>query len=275
MFQIIEFIKKGRHFFVFLILEIIAVFLIFKSYYTHNISFLNSSQYINGIVYSVENEFSKYLTLYYENQKLIEENAQLRNQISTLENIQAAQNSAIPIQDSNQYQRYQYTPARIISNSVSKKHNYITLNKGDRDHITKDMAVVTDRGVIGIIDVTSNKFSRVISLLNQNIKINGNIKHKGIFGTIQWNGEDYRYIQLDDVPKHLTIEINDTVVTNVRSNIFPSGIPVGVIENFKLKDGTDEYIANVKLFENFLKVENVYIVTDFDKIEIDSLNANP
>lgn len=275
MFQLIEFIKKGRHFFAFLILEIIAVFFIFRSYYNHNIAFLNSSQYIAGTFYNVENKLSKHLTLDYENQKLLEENALLKNKISTLENIQDAYNNVLPIIDSNQYQRYQYTPTRIISNSVSRKHNYLTLNKGKRDNIGKDMAVITDRGVIGIIDATSNKFSRVISLLNENIKVNGNIKHKGIFGTIQWNGEDYRYVQLNNIPKHLIIEINDTVITDIRSNIFPSGIPIGIIENFKLKDGTDEYIANVKLFENFLKIENAYIVTDFDKIEIDSLNANP
>lgn len=137
------------------------------------------------------------------------------------------------------------------------------------------MAVITNKGVIGITDFTTNKFTRVMSLLNENIKINSNIKNKGIFGTVKWNGEDFRYVQLTNVPKHLTIEINDTVVTDIRSNIFPSGIPIGIIKDFKLKEGTDEYIANVELFENFLKIENVYIVTDFDKIETDSLYVNP
>ncbi|APD06236.1 hypothetical protein UJ101_00698 [Flavobacteriaceae bacterium UJ101] len=275
MFQIIQFIQKGRHFFVFLILEIIASILIIKSYYTHNIFFLNSTNYIAGTLYSIENKFSKHLTLDYENQKLLEENAALKNKISLLENVNAASNSSVKVSDSAQYQRYEYTPARIISNSVTKKYNYINLNKGKRDHITKDMAVITNKGVIGITDFTTNKFTRVMSLLNENIKINSNIKNKGIFGTVKWNGEDFRYVQLTNVPKHLTIEINDTVVTDIRSNIFPSGIPIGIIKDFKLKEGTDEYIANVELFENFLKIENVYIVTDFDKIETDSLYVNP
>lgn len=276
MFQIIQFIQKGRHFFVFLILEIIATVLIIKNYYTHNIFFLNSTNYISGTLYSIENKFSKHLTLDHENQKLLEENAALKGKLSLLENINAFSDSTnLHITDSSQYQRYNYTPARIISNSVDKKHNYLSLNKGKRDHISKDMAVVTDKGVIGITDFTTHKFTRVMSLLNKNTTVNSNIKNKGIFGTIKWNGEDFRYVQLTNVPKHLIIEINDTVVTDVRSNIFPSGIPIGVIKDFKLKEGTDEYIANVKLFENFLKIENVYIVTDMDKIEIDSLYVNP
>ncbi len=275
MSQIIQFILKGRHFFVFLVLEIIAASLIIGSYYTHNISFLNSTNYISGKLYSLENEFSKHLTLDLENQKLLEENAMLRNKVSILENINTASENVVQITDSIRYQRYEYIPARIISNSISKKYNYININKGKRDRITKDMAVITNKGVIGITDYTTNKFTRVMSLLNTKTRINGNIKSKGIFGTITWNGEDYRYVQLTNIPKHLMIEVNDTVVTDVHSNIFPSGIPIGIIKDFKLKTGSDEYIVNVELFENFLKIENVYVVTDFDKIEADSLYVNP
>lgn len=274
MFQIIQFILKGKHFFVFLILEIIATVLIIKSYYTHNISFWNSAHYVSGTLHSMENEFSKHLTLDHENQKLLEENTILKNRIALLENINAASKNTFKIADSLQYKRYEYTPARIISNSITKKYNYISLNKGKRDHITKDMAVITNKGVIGITDFTTHKFSRVMSLLNKNTTINSNIKNKGIFGTIKWNGEDFRYVQLTNIPKHLRVEINDTVVTDIRSNIFPSGIPIGVVKDFKLKEGTDKYVANVTLFENFLKIENVYIVTDFDKIETDSLHVN-
>ncbi len=275
MSQIIQFIQKGRHFFVFLVLEIIAISLIIGSYYTYTISFLNSTNYISGKLYYFENEFSKHLTLDLENQKLLEENATLRNKISILENINAASENAVQITDSIRYQRYEYIPARIISNSISKKHNYININKGKRDRITQDMAVITHKGVIGITDYTTHKFARVMSLLNKKTKINGNIKSKGVFGTVTWNGEDYRYVQLTDIPKHITLEIKDTVVTDVHSNIFPSGIPIGIIKDFKLKAGSDEYIINVELFENFLKIENVYVVTDFDKIETDSLYVNP
>lgn len=275
MFQIIQFIQKRSHFFVFLILEIVAVALIIRSYYTHTIYFLNSANYISGSLYSAENNFSKYLTLDSENQKLLEENTVLKNKISILENINASSGSAIQIVDSTQFQRYKYIPARIISNTVSKKNNYLSINKGRRDQITQDMAVITDKGVIGITDFTTNKFTRVMSLLNENTRINSNIKNKGVFGTVEWNGVDYRYVQLRDIPKHLKIEINDTVVTDIRSNIFPSGIPIGIIKDFKLEEGTDEYVANVELFEDFVKVENVYVVTDFDKIETDSLHVRP
>ncbi|MFV0531462.1 MAG: rod shape-determining protein MreC [Flavobacteriales bacterium] len=275
MFQIIQFIQRRSHFFVFLILEIVAVALIIRSYYTHTIYFLNSANYISGSLYSAENNFSKYLTLDSENQKLLEENTVLKNKISILENINASSGSAIQIVDSTQFQRYKYIPARIISNTVSKKNNYLSINKGRRDQITQDMAVITDKGVIGITDFTTNKFTRVMSLLNENTRINSNIKNKGVFGTVEWNGVDYRYVQLRDIPKHLKIEINDTVVTDIRSNIFPSGIPIGIIKDFKLEEGTDEYVANVELFEDFVKVENVYVVTDFDKIETDSLHVRP
>ncbi len=273
MYQILQFIIKGRHFFVFFILEAIAIVLIGKNYYTHNINFLNVATSINSSIYSIENNISKHLTLDNENQKLLKENASLRNKISVLENMNSAFDESFQVIDSSNYQRYNYTPSRIISNSITKKFNYLKLNKGKRDKITKDMAVITSKGVIGITDVTTNKFSRVISLLNEHIKINSTIKTKGIFGTINWNGKDSRYVQLTGIPKHYKIEINDTIVTDIRSNIFPPGIPIGTIKDYNLKKGTDEYIANIELFENFSKVENVYIVTNLDKIEMDSLHV--
>ena len=274
MIDLFYFIKKRKYFFVFLFLEIIASVLIIKSYYFHNTMLLNGFNSIAGELSIIENKFSKYLTLDRENQRLLTENANLKTKLSLIENIDPANERNIKVIDSSQYQRYRYIPARIIWNSINKNNNYLHLNKGKRDHIHPDMAVITDKGIIGIIDYTTQKFSRAISILNKNIRVDGNIKHKGIFGTITWDGRDPGYVQLTGLPKHLVVKINDTVLTSKQSQIFPSGIPIGVIKDFKLKEGQNEYIAEVKLFEDFSKIKHAYIITDLDKAETDSLYAH-
>ena len=153
-----------------------------------------------------------------------------------------------------------------IKNSIYKPNNIITLNKGKNDGIIKDMAVISNAGVVGIVINTSNNYCTAISLLNSKLSINAKVKRTNFFGTLYWNGESYKYTTLSDIPDHTTLYKGDEIVTAGFSTIFPEGITIGTVQSFE-KLGSF-YKIKVKLSQDFNKLRNVYIIDYLEKEEI-------
>ncbi|NJK85384.1 MAG: rod shape-determining protein MreC [Bacteroidales bacterium] len=156
--------------------------------------------------------------------------------------------------DTGANKKYVFIHARVINNSTDKQYNYITLNRGNKDGIEKEMAVVCSDGIVGVVKEVSENFSSVISLLNLNIKINAKIKKSGYFGPLQWTGTGYRKAVLSDIPHHVKITLGDTIVTSGFSAMIPEGYMIGVISDFKLKGG-NYYEIEVDLSTDFKKPE--------------------
>jgi len=155
---------------------------------------------------------------------------------------------------------YEFISAKVINNSTNKLQNYITLNKGLRDGIKVDMGVIGDEGVVGIIKTVSDKFSVVIPVLNDKIKINCKFKKNNYSGPLQWPGVDYRYAELKDIARHVEFSLGDSLVTSGFTNTFPEGIPVGTIENFNIKESEAYYNIKVKLAVNFRTLSHVKVI---------------
>lgn len=256
MRELLRFFLKYHFFILFIILESLGILLLVQNNKYQNAKFVNFTQNFKGIVYKRTSNIRDYSSLRDENRKLIEENNQLYNQLSEY------YSDGNVYYDTTHIKKYQYIPARVINNSTSKQYNYITLNKGRKDGIEKEMAVVSNEGVIGVVKEVSENFSSVISLLNLNLKINAKIKRSGYFGPLQWSGTGYRKAILNDIPHHVTIRPGDTIVTSGYSAMFPEGYMVGVISDFKLKGG-NYYEVIVDLSTDFKKLRNVQVVKNY------------
>jgi len=133
------------------------------------------------------------------------------------------------------------------------------------------MGVITDNGILGIIENTSNKFATVQSILNEKSNINAKIKNTDHFGSLVWNAENYNAVQLIDIPRLVPLLVGDTIVTGAMSSIFPENIPIGTINKFKLDDSENFYTIDVSLFNDMTNIKNVYIVSNANKKEIEEL----
>jgi len=101
--------------------------------------------------------------------------------------------------------------------------------------------------------------------------ISGKLKKDNSFGSVSWNGLDYRYVQLSDIPSHVEVELGDTVVTRGSSTYFPEGILIGTVEALDVKPGESFYTIKVKLAVDFKTVTYVEIIENRDKEEIKEL----
>jgi len=258
MRNLLKFIIKFHVTFIFIVIEVIAFFLTIQNNTYQKASFINSSLEITGNIYKTYSSLTNYFNVKYENDILSRENTQLRRLIRTN---YIYNNSYIYHNTDKLYKlKYDYINAKVVNNSVFKQTNYITLDKGSKQGVKTDMGVINYLGVVGIVKDVSNNFSLVIPLINTNAHISAKIKHSNYFGTISWDGTDYRFATLNEIPFHVKINIGDTVVTSGYSAIFPEGIMVGVITYYDFNQGKDFYNIKLKLSTNFIELNHVNIV---------------
>ena len=90
-------------------------------------------------------------------------------------------------------------------------------------------------------------------------------------GSLVWEGGDFRYAVVEDIPTTHQLYENDTIVTSGLANDFPEGIAVGYIESFESESGSGFYKIKVRLATDFNNLSHVYIVDNHFKAEQDSL----
>ncbi len=269
MQQIISFLYKNKLFILFLLLEVLAVLFTIQSHSFHKSKFVNSANFISGGIYDRVNNFKEFFLLKKENQRLSEENAYLRNLLA-IENKDSVSTDVLVLDSLKYNQKYSYTSAKVINNNYRKNNNYLTIDRGSNSGVEPDLGVINSKGIVGITKSVSNNYATVLSILNVNSRINAKLLNSDYFGSLSWDNEDYNVVQLQDLPVQASIYVGDTIVTGGKSTIFPEGIPIGTIRDFKTQNNRYEYI-NIGLFNDMSSIGYVQVIKNFDKLEIQNL----
>jgi rod shape-determining protein MreC len=265
MQQLINFLFKNKHVLLFILLLAISFTFTLQTQSFHKSKFINSANFISGGIYENANAISSYLSLKEEHDKLAEENSYLRKLLI---------NTELEPKDFNLVSREKYAvyPAKVINNNFSRSNNFLTINKGSAHGIKEDFGVISSKGIVGIIRNTSKNYATVLSVLNTlDTRINAQIKKSGDVATLIWNGKDPNILQLVDLPKLVQIKKGDTVETNMYSSIFPEGVPIGKILEFKLNKNNNYYDIDVELFNDMTNIKHVYIIENKAREEIKKL----
>jgi len=271
MQQIINFIFRNKNLLLYLFLLFISLAFTIQSHSYHQSKFFNSANWLTGGVYKTTNGIFSYFNLEKENQKLVDENMRLRRIIINNEYNEEVAIDSVAL-DSTLLD-FTIISAKIIKNSYSNLDNYITLNKGSKDGIKQDMGVITPNGILGIIENTSGKFSRVQSILNRKSNLNAKLKNTDNFGSLIWDTKDFNTVQLIDIPRRIPIKVGDTILTGAASSIFPENIPIGTIKSFGLDVSKSSYRINISLFNDMSNLKNVYIINNTNRVVLEELES--
>ncbi|MBI2721586.1 MAG: rod shape-determining protein MreC [Bacteroidetes bacterium] len=271
MRNLLAFVIKNNFIFVFILLQAICVILMVKNNGFQGSHVLNSANNTVGSVYKVAANTNEYFSLKSENDILAKENSILRTLLKSNYNV-------IPLTeyeklDTIYKQQYSYISAKVVNSSANKRRNYLTLNIGTQQGIGHDMAVMSSEGIVGIVTNASQNFCSVMSVLHKDVRVNCQLKKDGSYGPLIWDGKDYRFCSLTDIPTHAKIKQGDTVITSELSGIFPEGIMVGTVDSFERRQNEGFYTVKVKLSTDLKKVNHVYIIKNKFKGERDSLET--
>lgn len=230
---------------------------------------INSSNRVAANVYQIESNTKEYFSLKHHNQLLLAENVALRNKLKS--NYMLSTLNEFVKKDTVYKLQYQYIGAKVVNASVNNRNNYITLNVGSSSGVTRDMGVFNTEGMIGFVKDVSENYASVMSVLHKDFAVNCQLKRDGSYGPLIWDGKDYEYCLLTDIPTHAKIKTNDTVITSEISSYFPEGIMVGTIESYERRQNEQFYTVKVKLSAKMKNLNQVYVIKNRFRSEKDSL----
>lgn len=256
----------------FVLLWSLSFLLVIKNNNFQQVSVFNSTNKVVASVLEAVNYVKEYINLKENNASLARENSNLKSLLPGT----WYENKALRtvVDDSLRTQQYTYITGRVVNNSINRRSNYLTLDKGSIHGIEKDMGVISSAGVVGIVKDVSEHYSTVMSVLHKNTRISTRFKNSNYFGSLVWDGVDSKEATLLEIARHVKFKTGDTLVTTVYSAIFPEGVMVGVVKDSELKTGDNFYKITVKLSTNFNNLSHVYIVDNLLKNEQQQLESN-
>lgn len=263
MRNLLAFLAKYNHWFVFILLEVISFALLFRYNSFQGSVFFSSANAVAGKIYEYRSDVTTFFSMSQNNKRLTERNLMLEQEVKTLSQYIARNNGDSLVLDKYQKQmlkNFRLIPAKVISSSLDKEDNLITLDKGKTDGIHEDMGVACGMGIVGVVYMASDHYSIVIPIINKNSNISVTIKKRGYFGFLHWKGGPADIAYIDDVPRHAKFALGDYVVTNGYSSIFPPGIMVGkILHVFNSSDGLS-YRVQLRLATDFGNLRHVCVI---------------
>lgn len=285
MRNLLEFLAKYNHWFVFLILEVVSMVLLFQYNSYQGSAWFSSANAVTGKLYEWDANVETFFSLTKVNQELTQRNAYLEQEVQKLSDslVSVTKDSSIYHRDHFALLRnYRLIPAKVVANSVDKPGNLMTIDKGSADGIHKDMGVISGTGVVGIVYLVAEHYAIVIPVLNTKSNISCMIQNRGYFGYLRWKGGVSDLAYLEEVPRHAHFKLGDYVVTSGYSAVFPPGVRVGrILHVFNSADGLS-YRVQLRLSTDFARLRDVCVIDDAamkERLEImraaqDSIETN-
>lgn len=270
MKEIIKLILKYHFTIIFILLEIVSFSLIIRHNEYQRAIFSESASILFGNISAIATDVKNYFRLKETNESLANENILLKNRLEQYELSRDTIIQGTFMQDSIPV--YEYIGAKLVNATFNRTKNYLTLDRGLKNGIRKEMGVCSPDGIVGLVQDLSGQFAIVIPLINVDSRISAKIKKNSYYGSLQWDGVDYRYSYLNDIPYHVEVNEGDTIVTSGLSKIFPEGITVGYVESVD-KETANFLKIKVRLAVDFKRLDYVYVILNNKKNEQTGLEA--
>ena len=266
MRNFILFVRRFFNLILFIALEIVCVILIARTNSMQGNDVMSSANTVVGLLYKKQNDVVYYFGLKRMNDSLLNENMRLRLQLAKQYSADTFTDLVVrkPFETEDSvkkiidYSKYSYHAARVVNNSVSGSNNYITINRGSKDGVHKNMAVITGSGIVGRIVHVSNNFASALSVLSVKQSVSARLKD-GTIGYVSWEGKRPDELIMQDVPQQIKVRKGDSVFTT-RYSFFPPDVLIGTVFKREYIKKNNLQILHLRTSTNFRNLQYVYVV---------------
>ena len=152
--------------------------------------------------------------------------------------------------------------AKVVSNTIDRRDNLITIDRGRADGVHEDMGVISGTGIVGVVYMAAEHYSIVLPALNSRSRISCSIRGRNYFGYLTWPGGSPVEAYVEDIPRHARFKKGEWVETSGYSAIFPKGVAVGkIVAIYNSRDGLS-YSLRVHLCTDFACLRDVFVIND-------------
>jgi rod shape-determining protein MreC len=272
MRNVFLFIRRYFTFISFVLLQVLALSMLFRYNKYHRAVFFGKANEITGYVNSKYDNVDDYFHLKEENLRIHKMNDSLLNLLPG--NFVKVDTGSHVITDTVSYdtlhllRKYLAKEAKVISNSINSQKNYFQINRGSNQGIKDNMAVInSDGSVVGQIVGVSENFSQVMSLLHVQSTVSAMMKKSRNNGRVEWDGQSPLYLTLRNIPKSDSVLRGDTVLTGINSYNYPPGWMIGTVADIVEDKSTNFYVLRIKPSANFQNLQQVFVVENLQREE--------
>jgi rod shape-determining protein MreC len=149
--------------------------------------------------------------------------------------------------------------AKVISKGLDHWTKILTINKGLKDGILKDMVAITPRGLTGKIINVSDSYSQLLLVTDINFSASVRLQKSRKEGIVSGTGT--RKCVLKYIPFDEEVKVGDIIITSGLDSLFPPGIPVGYISKIDNKNHSGHF-QNIEVapFQDDTKIEEIIII---------------
>ena len=274
MRKLLEFIRSVYVVVLFVVLEAIAIsYYAHSTYYTQARLLARSNQLVGG-VHGLFAGVRHYFSLGRENRELLAHVARMKEQLAMYEEAETAARLDGYMQDIG-VSKYRIMTASVTSNTVNRAQNLIVLNRGRRDGVAEEMAVLSSDGAMAgyVVDCTE-RYAVAMSVLNTSFRASGKLADAEYYGSIYWDGLDQNVVILGELSKYADPKPGQEVVTTGFSQYFPADVLIGWVESASLNETRTAYTVRVRLAAEMSRLNEVVLVGNRDFYEIRNLQQS-
>ncbi len=231
---------------------------------------------------NIFNYFGNIKKLKAENEQLKNENTNLQKQIRDMDGLDSENSELRKMLDLKKTQtKVDMVAASIVAKDPSNWYSVFTINKGTKDGIEKNQAVVnSNRQLVGQISGVGDSWAEVITILDSQSSIGAEISRSAEIGIIEGDAS-LRYsgqCRLGYIARDTDIQIGDFIQTSGLGGIFPKGLIIGTVEDIYEENSTMSKAATIKPLADIARINEVFVITDYKEMDlsesIESGNSN-
>lgn len=279
MRNIFFFIRRFSTLLLFLFLQGVAVWMLFKYNRFHRTVGMGMASEVTGAVNTQVDRLDDYFHQGEENKRVHRMNDSLMNLLQvnfmSIDSSRRLINDSLLVDSTRTIRRYYWLDAKVVYNTVNFDRNYLQLNRGAKYGVKENMAVLnSDGAVVGQVVNTSANFSQVMSLLHIQNTLSAALKRSGDAGQVSWDGKDPRLVQLKGIPRNVQLKMGDTVLTSKYSYNYPPDKIIGTVAKVSNDPTTGFFLIQVRTAVNFANVQQVFVVENLQREEQEQLNRD-
>ncbi|MAQ92315.1 MAG: rod shape-determining protein MreC [Rhodothermaceae bacterium] len=195
-----------------------------------------------------------------ENERLRMETADLSADVARLREA-AAENAQLrallQFEDTTTIRR---VVGRVVAKDITEQSNLLTIDVGERDSVEIGMPVINERGIVGRVILTNDRYAVVMPHQNTQFRVPASIEELGREGVVRWDGASFDKLTMEYVVKTEPVERGMLVVTSPFSGVFPAGIPVGRVDTAYAAAGRNDYVIQLEPAAPISEVGYVYVL---------------
>lgn len=203
-----------------------------------------------------------------ENERLRHELAFLEGQLLELKELQKENHRYRQLLNFKQESGIELLPAEVIARDPSRWFGTITINRGYLDDVRSEMAVVTDRGLVGMVSMVSANSSQVILLTDPRLAVSAVVQRSrepGMVGIVESYPDAPVYLRMTNLPPDANIQPGDSLITLGIGGIFPKGLHIGTVKEVNEDLFGLLLTALIEPRVNFNRLEEVMVVLDHEQ----------